>query len=194
MAVFEESKQHTERAIVIKLLTILTDNPDTTQRNLATEIGISLGMIVSYMKSGIRKGFIRSKQVAPKRWAYFITPEGLKEKSFMVKDYLARSITFFRQARAQCEEAFDLCKANSWTRVALIGEGDLADIARLVAQSAGLMVEAAAIDADLTKYDAVLVTDILNPQMTYDVIKLKIAHDRLLTLKLLHISILKAIS
>ena len=33
-------------------------------------------------------------------------PDGFKEKSHMVTDYLARSLTFFRDAKAQCEEVF----------------------------------------------------------------------------------------
>lgn len=191
MAVFEESKQQTDRSVVIKLLTTLAENPETTQRNLAMEMGISLGMIVSYMKSCVRKGFIRSKQITPKRWAYFITPEGLKEKSLMVRDYLARSITFFKQAKAQCEEAFETCKANGWTKIALIGEGDLADIAKLVAQGTSIDVELVTEDMDLKRLDAVLVTDVMNPQATYDAIKPKLAHNRILTLKILHISTLE---
>ena len=41
---------------------------------------------------------------------------------------------------------------------------------------------------DLTNYDAVVVTDIVTPQGTYNILKDKITSHRLLTLRLLHIS------
>ena len=57
MAVFEEARQHTDHKVMVRLLTTLSENPEATQRDLATEMGISLGMMVSYMKSCVRKGF-----------------------------------------------------------------------------------------------------------------------------------------
>lgn len=71
---------------------------------------------------------------------------------------------------------------------ALVGEGDLADIARLVAHGTGIHIEVSDIKADLKKYDAVLVTDATDPHGTFDAIKNKVECQRLLTLKLLHIS------
>ena len=69
-----------------------------------------------------------------------------------------------------------------------IGEGDLADIATLVARGIGISVEKIGADRDLAPYDAVLITDMDNPQSVYDNLKTKVKIDRLLFLSMLHIS------
>lgn len=188
MAAFQDTREQTEQKVMVHLLSEIERNPSFTQRGLAGELNIALGLMNQYLKRCVTKGWIRASQVSPRRITYFLTPEGFKEKSHMVKDYLARSMTFFRDARAQCEEVFGECKAQGWSKVALVGEGDLADIAQLVASGSEFAIDVVSTKTDLKKYDAVIVTDVMNPQGTYDAIKDKVAYHRLLTLNLLHIS------
>lgn len=188
MAAFQDTREHTEQKVMVHLLTEIERNPSFTQRGLANELGIALGLMNQYLKRCVTKGWVRASQVSPRRITYFLTADGFKEKGSMVKDYLARSMTFFRDARAQCEEVFEICKGNGWKKVGLVGEGDLADIAKLVALGTGVEVEIVSLKAHLKSYDAVLVTDIKDPQATYNAMKHKAEHPRVFTLKLLHIS------
>ena len=188
MAAFQDTREETEQKVMVHLLSEIERNPSFTQRGLAGELNIALGLMNQYLKRCVTKGWVRASQVSPRRITYFLTPEGFREKSHMVKDYLARSMTFFKDARAQCEEAFEHCKAQGWSRVALVGEGDLSDIAKLVASGSDFTIEVVSTKTDLKKYDAVIVTDVMNPQGTYDAIKDKVEYHRLLTLNLLHIS------
>ncbi len=188
MAAFQNTREQTEQKVMVHLLSEIERNPKFTQRGLAAELGIALGLMNHYLKHCLTKGWIRASQISPKRISYFLTPEGFKEKSHMVAGYLARSLTFFRDARKQCEEAFADCQTQQWHKIALVGAGDLADIAKLVANGTGIHPTILDINADLIGYDAVFVTDVINPQGTFNAIKDKVAMDRLLTLKLLHIS------
>jgi DNA-binding MarR family transcriptional regulator len=188
MAAFQDTREQTEQKVMVHLLTEIERNPSFTQRSLASELGIALGLMNQYLKSCVTKGWIRASQISPRRITYFLTPEGFNEKSHMVTSYLARSLTFFRDARAQCDAIFDACLQKGWKKIALIGEGDLADIAQLVAQGLSLQVCVVSKEEDLKTYDAVLVTDVINPQGTYDMIQCKVDTERLLTLALLHIS------
>jgi hypothetical protein len=188
MAAFQDTREQTEQKVMVHLLSEIERNPSFTQRGLAGELNIALGLMNQYLKRCMTKGWVRASQVSPRRISYFLTPEGFKEKSHMVKDYLARSMTFFRDARAQCEEAFEFCKAQGWSKIALVGGGDLSDIAKLVASHNEFMIDVVSTKDDLTEYDAVIVTDVINPQGTYDAIKHKVDYHRLLTLNLLHIS------
>src|SRR3546814_5378803 len=95
---------------MVHLLSEIERNPSFTQRGLANELGIALGLMNQYLKRCVTKGWIRASQVSPRRITYFLTSEGFKEKSSMVKDYLARSMTFFRYARTLCEDIFEVCK------------------------------------------------------------------------------------
>ena len=188
MAAFQDTRQQTEQKVMVHLLTEIERNPSFTQRGLAGELNIALGLMNQYLKRCITKGWIRASQVSPRRITYFLTTEGFKEKSHMVKDYLERSMTFFRDARAQCEEVFEHCAAQGWSRIALVGEGDLADIAKLVAYGSEFTIDVVSTNVDFKKYEAVIVADVMNPQGTYDAIKHKVEYHRLLTLNLLHIS------
>lgn len=192
MAAFQDTRTETEQKVMMHLLSEIEHNPSFTQRGLASELGIALGLMNQYLKRSVTKGWVRALQLSPRRISYFITPEGFKEKSHMVKDYLARSMTFFRDAKLQCEGLFEVCKIHGWTKIALVGDGDLADIAKLVALGTGVHLEVVALNADFTKFDAVFVTDVLNPQGAYDALQSKVLDHRILTLKLLHISRVKA--
>lgn len=188
MPAFQDRREYTEQKVMVHLLTEIERNPSFTQRSLASELGIALGLMNQYLKSCVTKGWIRASQVSPRRITYFLTPDGFKEKSHMVTSYLARSLTFFRDARAQCDILFNVCLQMGWKKIALVGEGDLADIAQLVAQGLSLQVKVVLPTEDLRAYDAVLVTDVINPQETYDLIRDQIDSERLLILDLLHIS------
>ena len=188
MAAFQDTREQTEQKVMVHLLTEIERNPSFTQRGLAVELNIALGLMNQYLKRCVTKGWVRASQLSPRRITYFLTPEGFVEKSHMVKDYLARSMAFFRDARAQCDEALQLCKARGWSKIALVGEGDLADIAKLVASGNRFVIDVISVNDDVNGYDAVIVTDVMNPQGTYDAISHKVECHRLLVLTLLHIS------
>jgi DNA-binding MarR family transcriptional regulator len=188
MAAFQYTREKTEQKVMVHLLSKIERNPSFTQRGLARDLGIALGLMNQYLKRCVAKGWVRASQVSPRRICYFLTPEGFKEKSHMVKDYLSRSMVFFRDAREQCEEAFIVCKDQGLFKIALVGTGDLAEIAKLVSMKTRLDAEIIDHHADLTKYDAFLITDIMDPQGTYDALKEKVNGQNLLTLELLHIS------
>lgn len=198
MPTFQETKDQAEQKVIMHLLSEIERNPAFTQRKLAMELDIALGLINRYLKRCINKGWIKVSQTSPKRIRYFLTPEGFMEKSQMVGHYLTRSLTFFRDARLQCENIFVQCAAQGKNNLAFLGGGDLADIAMLVSQGTGIkgtIVSAGPLNEDkdtviarLKDFDAVLITDINYPQATFDLVKDCLPADRLLTLPLLYIS------
>ena len=189
MASFQENREQTEQKMLVQLLSEIERNPSSTQRGLASELGIALGLMNHYLKRCITKGWVRVSHVSPRRITYFLTPEGFREKSQMVTGYLSRSLEFFRDARQQCESLFEHSKAQGWKSVALIGAGDLADIAKLVAQGTGLQVTVVTdISTDLSGYDAAIITDIVNPQGSFDQALQYMDQAHILTPDILHIS------
>ena len=190
MSTFQKTKDQADHKVLLNLLSALGDNPEVSQRRLAGDLGVALGLINTYLKRCVIKGWIRAREVSPQRISYFLTPEGFSEKSRMVADYLSRSLHFFRDAKHQCDTAFAFCAKNGWKNIALAGDGDLKDIAILVAHGAGVHVASLDIqnNADLSSFDAVLITDVINPQATYDSLKNVMPKERLLLLDLLHIA------
>jgi DNA-binding MarR family transcriptional regulator len=120
--------------IVLGLLDAVERDPAVTQRLVARELGIALGLANAYLKRCVRKGLIKIGQVPRRRYAYFLTPRGISEKSRLTAAYLAHSFSFFREARIQCGQLFAVLGARGQRRLVLIGAGDLAEIAILVAR------------------------------------------------------------
>ncbi|MBL0941277.1 MAG: winged helix-turn-helix transcriptional regulator [Alphaproteobacteria bacterium] len=188
MSSMQETRENSEQKILLKLMNRLENNPVVSQRALALDLNIALGLMNAYLKRCICKGWIRVSQVPAKRLGYFLTPEGFIEKSRMVTNYLANSFSFFRDARLQCVELFALCTQRGWHKIALVGSGDLAEIVTLMAKGTSIETHLVEVSAELNDFDGVLITDILTPQVTYDKLVSRITEDRLLILDLLHIT------
>lgn len=196
--------QDNEAEITLGLLNAVEENSRVTQRSLAGELGIALGLTNAYLKRCVRKGWIKVRMVPANRYAYYLTPTGFAEKSSLTAEFLASSFNFFRRARSQCSALYEQAGASGWRRIALAGSGDLAEIAVLCAASytvelvgivdedaaektfAGLPV--AASPAALGGVDAVVITDMRNPQTVYDRFVETMPQERVLTMKLLNIS------
>jgi DNA-binding MarR family transcriptional regulator len=127
-----------EDEIVLGVLDVVERDPTVTQRSVARELGIALGLANAYLKRCIRKGLIKVGQVPRRRYAYFLTPQGFAEKSRLTATYLADSFSLFRMARTQCGDVFAAAGARGQKRLALLGPGDLAEIAHLVARDHGI--------------------------------------------------------
>jgi hypothetical protein len=180
---FQQVKDQTEQQVVLRLLSALDKNPETSQRKLASDLGIALGLMNTYLKKCVVKGWVRATQVSAKRIGYFLTPDGFAEKSHMVKDYLARSFSFFQHARIQCNDIFTVCKSQGFQKISLVGEGDLKEIAILVSSAYDLEIA-----NDINKADAVVITDVMNPQKVFDDVVQKFDVNKVFTPDVLHIS------
>lgn len=191
-----------ETEITLGVLDAVEQNAQLTQRSVASELGIALGLANAYLKRCMRKGWIKVKQIPPNRYLYYLTPKGFAEKSRLTAEYLGSSFTFFRRARTQLEEAMGACRTKGWQRVALYGLGELTEIGALcnaefhldlvvVAPGAGARVAGLAAFADLDAagtVDAVIVTDLARPQRVFDEVKARLPVERILTPRLLRIS------
>jgi DNA-binding MarR family transcriptional regulator len=123
----------TDPGIVLSVLTSIELDSAITQRKLAHDLGIALGLANAYLRRCVRKGLVKMRQVPLNRYAYYLTPQGFAEKSRLTAEYLTVSLDFFRRARSDCVALFRQCEALGWRKVALYGAGDLAEIAVLSA-------------------------------------------------------------
>ena len=172
-------RETSDDAIMLELLDAVERDPAVTQRSVARELGIALGLANAYLKRCVRKGLIKVSTTPARRYAYYLTPQGFTEKSRLTGRYLANSFSFFRRARAQCAELFALAAARGQRRLALIGDGDLAEIARLVAREhpveivgvLSLPAGGARLDFDraqIESADAVMITALSDARTAHD--------------------------
>ena len=173
-----------ESEITLGLLNAVHDNSSITQRLVARDLGIALGLANAYLKRCIRKGHIKVKQIPSNRYAYYLTPQGFAEKTRLTADYLTYSFTFFRRARKQCLAALQECEHHNWKRVVLAGTSELSEILTLTAGDTKITIvgivdkgfkhkrfaglEVFSCLNEISQIDAVVITDVNNPQDCFD--------------------------
>jgi DNA-binding MarR family transcriptional regulator len=128
--------------IVLGLLESVERDGAQSQRKLASDLGIALGLVNAYLKRCVKKGLLKIGQVPPRRYAYYLTPHGFAEKSRLTVEYLSTSFSFFRRAREDCSAVLQIARARGWNRVALLGVSDLAEIATICALEQGVTIVA----------------------------------------------------
>ena len=114
---------------MLSLLQAVDRRNNVTQRFLADELGVAVGLINAYVKRGVKRGLIKVQQVPKRRFAYYLTPHGFAEKSRLAALYLSSSFEYFRQARRDCDSATHAASDRGWNRIVLVGASDLAEIA-----------------------------------------------------------------
>src|ERR1700731_403802 len=106
-----------EADITLGMLTAVEGNSVLTQRSLAKELGIALGLANAYLRRCVSKGLIKVTHIPANRYAYYLTPHGFAEKSRLTAQYLALSFDFFRVARTQCRDILTACRQQGWQRI-----------------------------------------------------------------------------
>lgn len=83
------------------------ENPNISQRELAKELGISLGSINYCLQVLIEKGWLKIQNFSRSKnklgYAYFLTPEGIIEKSALTTRFLGRKLKEYEILREEIE-------------------------------------------------------------------------------------------
>src|SRR5690242_16409328 len=119
--------------IMLGLLDAVEQDRVYSQRHLASELGIALGLVNAYLKRCVKKGLVKVRQAPARRYAYYLTAQGFAEKSRLTVEYLSVSFGFFRKAKSDCSDLFRAAKEADVANVLLVGQSDLAEIAALCA-------------------------------------------------------------
>lgn len=88
-----------------RVLRILQDNPDMTQRELAEKLGISVGGLNYCLKALMEKGLVKMKNFAQSKnkfgYIYVLTPNGLAEKAAITQRFLQRKLEEYAALEAE---------------------------------------------------------------------------------------------
>ncbi|MBP0113293.1 winged helix-turn-helix transcriptional regulator [Bradyrhizobium vignae] len=177
--------EHESERIVLGVLSSVESDGARSQRRMAAELGIALGLVNAYLRRCIKKGLVKVHDAPARRYAYYLTPQGFAEKSRLTVQYLSHSFSFFRLAKSDCARVLNQAKGRGFLRVVLAGQSDLAEVAILCAVEAGVTVVALvdptsevarfvgvnvyrSYDEVKEAFDAVIVTDVVNASSSYD--------------------------
>src|SRR5215468_1487570 len=126
-----KSTDREKARIMLGLLESVERGGEQSQRRLASELGVALGLVNAYLKRCVRKGLVKMRQAPARRYAYYLTPNGFAEKSRLTIEYMSYSFALFRRAKADCMAVLKAARERGFVRIALIGASDLAEIAAI---------------------------------------------------------------
>ena len=97
----------TDEDLRFRVLRLLEGNPELSQRQIARELGISLGGVNYCLRALADKGYVKIRNFRASnnklRYAYFLTPAGLSEKAGLTGRFLARKMAEYEALTAEIE-------------------------------------------------------------------------------------------
>lgn len=126
------------------LLDEISRNKDLTQRDLSDRLGVALGLVNSYIKTLISKGYVTVSGIPRKRCTYYLTPSGFSEKARLTYQHLQNLTNLYRAARADFSDLFRGLEAAHSRRVVFCGADEITEIAYLSLRETGLELVAIA--------------------------------------------------
>jgi DNA-binding MarR family transcriptional regulator len=120
------------------LLSEVADEQPVSQRELAKRLDIALGLVNSYLKNFVAKGFIRIKNYPQNRYAYLLTPNGMVEKARLAYQHVNYFTSLYTVTRQDYLVLFRELAERGVSQVTFCGVDEVAEIAWLSLQEAGL--------------------------------------------------------
>ncbi|MFZ4854987.1 MAG: winged helix-turn-helix transcriptional regulator [Desulfuromonadaceae bacterium] len=125
----------------LQLLSEISGDAPLSQRELSRRLGIAVGLVNSYLKNLVSKGFVRVKNFPSNRYAYLLTPQGIAEKSRLAYQHLSYFTSLYTVVRQDYLDLFHRLEDSGIREVVFCGVDEVAEIAYLSLQETGLRLE-----------------------------------------------------
>ena len=101
----------THQELEYRALKLLEQSPNTTQRELASQLGVSLGKAHYLLKSLVRVGWVKLENFKQSNkklgYAYLLTPVGVLEKTKITRQFLKRKEQEYQQLAQEISQLKD---------------------------------------------------------------------------------------
>ena len=92
----------------LKVLRCLEENPEITQRELAHELGVSLGKVNYCLKALIQKGWVKANNFKNSKnksaYVYLLTPKGIERKAQITVRYLRWKLQEYEMLKKEIDQ------------------------------------------------------------------------------------------
>ena len=90
-----------------RIMRLVDEQPDISQRELAEKVGISLGALNYCLKALMDKGFVKLENFQNSKhkfkYAYILTPSGIEEKVSITGRFLKRKLQEYEALKAEID-------------------------------------------------------------------------------------------
>lgn len=122
----------------LQLMEALASGAETTQADLAAQVGVAVGTVNWYLKRWSKKGYVKISRINRWRWRYLLTPEGIARKAYLASQYVEASLGLYRRTRAEALRLLTEIRTSGYEQVVIDGEDEIAEICRLTCLEAGM--------------------------------------------------------
>ena len=100
-----------------KLMRVLAANPSLSQRDIARELGVSLGRVNYCLQALMRKGLVKAKNFSNSKhkagYMYLLTPRGLEQKATLAVRFLRAKTIEYEALRNEIRQIQEEAKESS---------------------------------------------------------------------------------
>jgi len=127
-----------------RILSAIASGNRVTQRSLAAELGIALGLANLLLHRLVKKGHVRVRKIGTRHVRYFMTKAGRDALAAATHLSLANTVHLYTETREMIRESLDAVSSDLETaaeapkRIVLYGAGDVAEIAYISLQATDL--------------------------------------------------------
>ena len=112
----------------LRILEEIETGDQLSQRYLAKQLDISLGLANAFLKRLAKKGYFKVKTVPKNRVRYILTPKGALEKTRLTYAYIQYSLKFYREARQKIKQTLTALESQGVRNIVFYGISDLTEI------------------------------------------------------------------
>ncbi len=124
----------------MSILEEIERDPDTTQADMATSLGVAVGTINWHLKRLVAKGYVKVKRAERRKLRYIITPEGIRLRATLTLAYIESSMSLYRKSRERAAVLIRAAQKKGYRQVWIDGDGEIAEVCRLTCMEYGLEV------------------------------------------------------
>jgi DNA-binding MarR family transcriptional regulator len=118
----------------LRLMGEIERDGNPSQRELSRRLNLSLGLVNTFLKRLVNKGYFKVKTMPRNRVKYFLTPEGLARKSRLTVEYLHYSTRFYKEIKQLLIGKFEEMEKDQVSSILFFGAGEVAELAYLYLQ------------------------------------------------------------
>ena len=116
---------------MLRLMGEIDRDGNSSQRELSRRLNLSLGLVNTFIKRLITRGYFTVTTTSKNRLQYILTPEGVAKKGVLTVEYLRYSTHFYKEIKRLLVNRFDEMKKCNIHSLLFFGAGETAELVYL---------------------------------------------------------------
>ena len=185
----------------LRILEEIEDNQLPSQRYLASQLNVSLGLTNAFIKRLTKKGYFKIKTIPKNKIKYILTTKGVAEKTRLTYEYIQYSFRFYKRVRIILQKLYRKLNEQEVHRIVFYGSNEVAEIAYVFLQETDIELVAIVDDQKVGErffrfvtidpkklvtllFDSVLITELNNKEDRIDrLFEMGIPRDKMVLLE-----------